>query len=157
MRLSRFLRPELIEPDLAPTEKEAALDSLVRLALSCPSVECTSEAASVLSALQEREAVTSTGIGNGVAIPHAKVEGLKKMVLVLARSKSGVSFQALDEAPVHLIFMVIAPPEAVSDYLRLLAAISAFVKSERNRNALLSAQTREEMLQAVKAAEKAQA
>ena len=155
MKLSRFLKPDLVEPNLTETEKDAVLNHLVQLVLPCIHQECGAEADTVLAALREREAVTSTGIGNGVAIPHAKIAGVKKMALVIARAPAGVNFEALDDAPVYLFMMVIAPPEAVSDYLKLLAAISAFVKNEANRTALLNAGTRAEIVAAIKAGETA--
>ena len=153
MRLSKFLRAELIEPDLILTEKDEVLEHLVQLAMPCIKTECAAEGTQVLTALREREGVTSTGIGNGVAIPHAKVEGLSRMSLVFAKSTRGVNFQALDDAPVYLIFMVIAPPSTISDYLKLLAAISAFVKNEKSRAALMRAGTKAEILAAIKAGE----
>jgi PTS system nitrogen regulatory IIA component len=153
VKLSKYVRAELIEPELTPGDKEETLQRLTRLALKGLKGECQSGPEQVLAALREREAVTSTGIGNGVAIPHAKIDGLARMSLVLGRSATGIDFQALDDAPVHLVFMVIAPPKAISDYLKLLAAISAFVKNERNRKALLAARTREEIIAAIKAAE----
>ncbi|MEO0108087.1 MAG: PTS sugar transporter subunit IIA [candidate division WOR-3 bacterium] len=155
MRLSRYLRPDLIEPNLTLTEKDQVLDYLARMARRGLGPDCQADTDTILNALRERENVTSTGIGNGVAIPHAKVEGLQRMSLVFARSLAGVSFQALDEAPVQLIFLVIAPPSIVSDYLKLLAAISSFVRSEKNRTALLKANTPAEIIAAVKAGETA--
>jgi len=153
MRITRFLREELIEPNLDLTDKNQVLEHLVKLVMPCLKSQCAAEADQVLTALREREEVTSTGIGNGVAIPHAKIEGLQRMALAFARSAAGVNFQSLDDAPVHLIFLVIAPPAVVSDYLKLLAAISAFLKKDKNRAALLKAGTKTEILAAIKAGE----
>jgi PTS system nitrogen regulatory IIA component len=153
MKISRLLSEVLIEPDLKPTAKEAVLERLVELAAGCVKADCQADSAQVLNALRARETVTSTGIGSGVAIPHAKIEGLSKMILVLARSRQGVDFQALDDAPVFLFFMVVAPPDSVSDYLKLLAAISSFVKKDANRKALMAAATKAEIIAAVKAGE----
>jgi PTS system nitrogen regulatory IIA component len=133
VKLSKYLKSDFIEPNLTETEKDPVLEQLVRLALPCIRLECPAEEETVLAALRERESITSTGIGNGVAIPHAKIPGLKKMALVLARSVSGVNFEALD--------------------LKLLAAISSFVKNLTNRNALLSASTKSDLLAAIKAGE----
>jgi mannitol/fructose-specific phosphotransferase system IIA component (Ntr-type) len=153
MRLSRLLREELIDPNLTLTDKSQVLEHLTRLVMPCLKGECPAEAETVLNALREREEVTSTGIGNGVAIPHAKVEGLQRISIAFARSAAGVDFQSLDDAPVHLFFVVVAPPGSVSDYLKTLAAISALLKKEKNRTALLKAGTKAEILAAVKAAE----
>jgi mannitol/fructose-specific phosphotransferase system IIA component (Ntr-type) len=153
VKLSKYLKSDFLEPNLTATEKDPVLEQLVRLALPCIRQECPAEEETVLAALRDRETITSTGIGNGVAIPHAKIPGLKKTALVLARSIAGVNFEALDDAPVYLFFMVIAPPEAISEYLKLLAAISSFVKNQANRDALLNASTKSDMLAAIKAGE----
>jgi len=153
MKISKLLAEALIEPDLAPTGKDAVLERLVELAAACVKADCQADSAQVLAALRAREEVTSTGIGSGVAIPHAKIPGLSKMIMVFARSRAGVDFEALDAAPVFLFFMVVAPPECVSDYLKLLAAISSFVKKDANRKALMSAASRAEILAAIRAGE----
>ena len=153
MKISRLLSEALIEPDLQPTGKEAVLARLVELAAACVKADCRADSTQVLDALRARETVTSTGIGCGVAIPHAKIDGLSKMILAFARSRQGVDFQALDDAPVFLIFMVVAPPDSVSDYLKLLAAISSFVKKDANRQALMAAATKADIIAAVKAGE----
>jgi nitrogen PTS system EIIA component len=153
MKISKLLSEALIETDLKPTAKEAVLARLVELAAACVKADCQADSAQVLDALRAREAVTSTGIGSGVGIPHAKIAGLSKMIMVLARSRTGVDFEALDGAPVFLFFMVVAPPESVSDYLKLLAAISSFVKKDANRKALMEALTRADIIAAVKAGE----
>jgi PTS system nitrogen regulatory IIA component len=155
MKISQLLKEELIEPNLTLTEKDAALEYLVKLA--APYIQEKSSVAidKVLQALRDREAVTSTGIGNGIAIPHAKVEGLNQIILLFARSPNGVDFQALDEAPVQLIFLAIAPPDIAADYLKLLAAISSLLKKSKNRTALLKANTKAEIIAAIKAGESA--
>jgi mannitol/fructose-specific phosphotransferase system IIA component (Ntr-type) len=153
VKISKLLSEAIIEPNLVAADKAAVLERLVDLAAACVKADCQADKPQVLAALQAREEVTSTGIGCGVAIPHAKIEGLSKMLLVFARSKTGVNFQALDDAPVYLIFMVIAPPGSVSDYLKLLAAISAFVKKEANRKALMDAAGKAEIIAAIKAGE----
>lgn len=153
MKISRLLSEALIEPDLRPVAKEAVLARLVELAAACVKADCQADSIQVLDALRAREAVTSTGIGSGVAIPHAKIAGLSRMMLAFARSRQGVDFQALDDAPVFLIFMVVAPPDSVSDYLKLLAAISSFVKKDANRKALMAAVTKADIIAAVKAGE----
>jgi nitrogen PTS system EIIA component len=155
MKISELLKAELIEPNLTLTEKNAVLEYLVKLATPYIKTKSTIDVDKVLQALRDREAVTSTGIGNGIAIPHAKIEGLNQIILLFARSPNGVDFQALDDAPVQLIFLAIAPPDVASDYLKLLAAISALLKKAKNRNALLKANTKEEIIAAIKTGESA--
>lgn len=153
MKISQLLKEELIEPNLTLTEKDAILEYLVNLAAPAIKAKSAIELDTVLQALKNREATMSTGIGNGVAIPHAKVEGLDQLILIFARSSIGVNFQALDDAPVHLFFLVIAPPNIVTDYLKLLAAISALLKKKKSRTALLQANSKVEIITAIKAEE----
>jgi len=153
MKISQLLKEELIEPNLTLTEKDAILEYLVNLAAPAIKAKSAIELDTVLQALKNREATMSTGIGNGVAIPHAKVEGLDQLILIFARSSIGVNFQALDDAPVHLFFLVIAPPNIVTDYLKLLAAISALLKKKKSRTALLQANSKAEIITAIKAEE----
>jgi mannitol/fructose-specific phosphotransferase system IIA component (Ntr-type) len=164
MKISQLLKDELIEPNLILSEKNAVLEYLVKLASSSIKEKSTIEPDVVLQALKDREAMMSTGIGNGVAIPHAKVEGLNSLILIFAKSNNGIDFQALDEAPVHIIFLVIAPraddiasgdvhPSSANDYLKLLAAISLLLKKKKNRTALLEANTKAEIMAAIKTVE----
>jgi mannitol/fructose-specific phosphotransferase system IIA component (Ntr-type) len=153
MKISELLKENLIEPNLTLTEKDAVLEHLVKLLEPVLKQKSTVDSQIVLQALKDREATMSTGIGNGVAIPHAKVEGLNELILVFARSQNGIDFQALDDAPVHLIFLVIAPPTIVTDYLKLLAAISALLKKKKSRTALLQANSKTEIITVIKTEE----
>lgn len=153
MKVSQLLKDELIEPNLIATEKDAVLEYLVKIATSAIKATSSVDPQIVLQALKDREAMMSTGIGNGIAIPHAKVEGLNKLILLFARSQSGINFQALDEAPVNLIFLVIGPPTNASDYMKLLAAISALLKKKKIRTALIQAKDKSELIAAIKSGE----
>ena len=153
MKISQLLKEDLIEPNLILTEKDAVLEHLVKLLEPVLKEKSNIETQTVLQALKDREATMSTVIGNGVAIPHAKIEGLNELILVFARAPNGINFQALDDAPVHLIFLVIAPPSIVTDYLKLLAAISALLKKKKSRTALLQANSKAEIISAIKAEE----
>jgi PTS system nitrogen regulatory IIA component len=89
--------------------------------------------------LTEREQLGSTGVGNGVAIPHAKVTGLEKLLLCLGRSRAGISFDAVDNRPVHLFVMILSPPGMAGEYLHTLARVSKLLKNADIRNKLLLA------------------
>ena len=78
--------------------------------------------------LLEREKLGSTGIGYGVAIPHGKMKDLKKILVSFARSKRGVDFQATDEKPVHLFFLIVAPENSTASHLKVLSDISRILK-----------------------------
>jgi PTS system nitrogen regulatory IIA component len=152
MKISQLLKEEMIEPNLTITEKDAVLEHLVRFASPQIKEKSSVDIETVLQALRDREATMSTGIGNGVAIPHAKVEGLNQIIVVFARSLTGVNFQALDDAPVNLIFLIIAPP-AATNYLKLLATISALLKKKKSRTALMQAKDQAEIMAVIKAEE----
>ncbi len=98
-----------------------------------------------LSALMEREALGTTAIGEGVAIPHARVRGLESPVVSLFRFKRGVPFGALDNTPVYLIFLVLAPEEATEIHLRALAQITSLLRDQKMKESLLAAPGPKEM------------
>ncbi|HHD64701.1 MAG TPA: PTS sugar transporter subunit IIA [Desulfobulbaceae bacterium] len=100
----------------------------------------------LLDVLREREQVGSTGVGNGVAIPHAKVPGLDQLLLCFGRSVKGISFDAIDNRPVHLFVQILSPMGMADEYLRTLARISRLFKIESNRKFLLQARTKQEIL-----------
>ena len=96
-----------------------------------------------MSTLLEREQLGSTGVGDGVALPHGKIEGLGKIVGVLARLEAPVSFDALDDQPVDLVFMLLAPANATAAHLKALAKVSRLLRDEDAREALRGADSAE--------------
>ena len=97
--------------------------------------------ARILEALMEREALGSTGLGGGVAAPHARLEGLEKVSGVFVRLDTPVAFEAVDDRPVDLLFALFAPPEAGAEHLRALAAVSRLLRSSEKREQLRQART----------------
>lgn len=89
--------------------------------------------------LKERELLGSTGVGNGIAIPHGKVPKLDKLLLCLGRSTAGISFDAVDNRPVHLFMMILSPPAMAGTYLQSLARTSKILKNPDLRNQILTA------------------
>jgi PTS system nitrogen regulatory IIA component len=100
----------------------------------------------VHEAVQERERLGSTGVGEGVAIPHARIESLTRPVGGFARLLEPADFEAIDERPADLIFMLLAPTDAGADHLRALARAARGFRQERIRAALRLAQTEEAVL-----------
>jgi PTS system nitrogen regulatory IIA component len=100
----------------------------------------------VYDAVQERERLGSTGVGEGVAIPHARIESLTRPVGGFARLIEPADFEAIDERPADLIFMLLAPTDAGADHLRALARAARVFRQERIRVALRQAQTEEAVL-----------
>ncbi len=104
----------------------------------------------ILDALKLREDMVSTGIGSGVAIPHAFSDDLENVIAVFGRSACGIDFEALDNAPVHLIFLFIVPRRDYQLHLKTLAAIAKTFTNPRLRDALRDAATHEEILDLLK-------
>lgn len=133
MKLKEVLHKETVG-NLDATDKKTALEQLAVLASK---TEAQLNPALVLEVLQEREKLGSTGVGNGVAIPHGKVHGLKNIICIFGRSVKGIDFQSHDQKPAHLFFAVLAPENAVGNHLQTLARLSRLLKGEEIRQHLL--------------------
>ncbi|MBW2525402.1 MAG: PTS sugar transporter subunit IIA [Deltaproteobacteria bacterium] len=126
MRLQRHLDKTLVFPGLRCQSKEELLRQLAdQTAEHLPVVDANL----LWSLLRQREAGSTTGIGSGVAVPHCTVDGLDESICVLAQVPDGVDFGAIDEAPVHFVFLLLSPPEAIGTHLRLLARIARLLHS----------------------------
>ncbi len=138
-----LISPERILPALQATGKKEALREIAA-AVGDQFPEAGGE--NVFAALLERESLGSTGVGDGIAIPHAKLADLQQLLVFFARSEKGVHFDAHDSRPVHLFFIMLAPAAASASYLATLAKLSRFLKSEAIRNRLLQAVGTEQIL-----------
>ncbi|HDQ40268.1 MAG TPA: PTS sugar transporter subunit IIA [Desulfonatronum sp.] len=146
MTLRDFLDKDLLLPNLKATNKTEVLRELVSvLVRKWPDFD--TEVA--FQVLREREDLGSTGIGEGVAIPHGKLQDLKQIVLVVGRSTGGVGYDALDHKPCHIFFMVLAPEQVAGMHLRILANITRLLKDEHFRSGFLMAQDREAFWEAL--------
>ncbi len=136
MKIDGLLQPEDILPSLAAETKDEALRELAaKVEEHHPLLDRTE----VFRVLQERERLGSTGIGDGVAIPHGKLKRAGDLVLAFGRSKSGVDFDALDGRKVHIFFLLIAPEEAFGLHLKMLGRISRILKDPAVRKGLMEA------------------
>jgi PTS system nitrogen regulatory IIA component len=133
-KLSDILHLDLICPNLSATNKNDALIELGEL-LTTPNDG--PDAATVTKALVDRERLATTGVGEGVAIPHAKLEELSGNRIAVGISKSGIPFDAVDDKPVHIFFALIAPLQSAGDHLRILAQISRLLKDAEVRRRLV--------------------
>ncbi len=136
IKIIGFLQPEDIIPDLTSGRKD---EVLAELAAKVEERDPDIDRKELLKILLERERLGSTGIGDGVAIPHGKVKNAKDLVLVFGRSLAGVDFNSLDGRPAHLFFLLVAPDEAVGIHLKMLARISRILKDPATRKRLLEA------------------
>ncbi len=131
-----LIGPERINPDMAAGGKREALQELVQLAnKNCPTVNPET----LLTTLWEREALGSTGLGESIAIPHGKISEIDKIEIFFGRSIKGVHFEALDNKPTHLFFLLLAPVKSAAPYLRCLSQLSRFLKSRHVCSQLLHA------------------
>lgn len=138
MKLSKFSEEDLVSFDLKATTKNQVIEELVDLASRSTMVRDRDE---VLQAVLEREKLVTTGVGYGVAFPHAKTRALKGIVIAFARSEQGIDFQAMDKKPVRLFFLIAAPEDAIGAHLNVMARLSFLMKSAENRDRLLAART----------------
>lgn len=139
MGLSEFLSPEAVFFNLHASCKREALALLAEKAAALTGAE----ASAIRQALMDREQLGSTGVGRGVAIPHGKIEGLGEIVGLFAKLDNPVDFEAVDDQPVDLIFVLLAPADATAAHLKALAKVSRLLRDERVREALRGAGTPE--------------
>ena len=107
----------------------------------------------ILRAVREREAVLSTGIGNGVAIPHGKSSMVPELVMAAGRTAAPLEFDALDGQPVQLLFMLVGPETAAGPHIKALSRISRLIRKDSVRERLIQAKTAEEFFQGLKEAD----
>ena len=149
MRLEDYLQPEFVIGNLASESKSEVLAELVApIKKQWPDFD----AKRALQVLLDRENLGTTGIGDGVAIPHGKMESLERIVIVVGRSLAGVSFDALDFKPCRIFFLVLAPEHVAGLHLRILAHISRLLSDETFRRAFRAAETDEALRQVLAAA-----
>ncbi len=146
MKISDILVRDASILDLVSTTKD---DLLAEMARSLAAAEPALEAEALLNVLREREALQSTGIGEGVAIPHGKVPGLDRLVAAFARSTRGVDFDSIDGQPTQLLFLLIVPEQSGGQHLKALARISRFFRDASFREKLLGAGDLEEIFRAI--------
>ena len=142
MKITDFVSVHTVIPALASHEKDAAL---AELAAGLAAKYDHLDQAKVLGVLQERERISSTAIGDGVAIPHGKLPGLDRIYGVFARSQEEVDFKSLDGEPTHLFFVLIAPENAAADHLKALARISRLLKDTGFRQRLMTGKSPQEL------------
>ncbi len=152
MQFRDIINPRSIVGDLIATEKQDALvemtDALIES--GCLSGELRQ---SVLQALIDRENLGSTGVGGGIAIPHAKHPAIKRLIALFARSREGVEFEALDSQPVHLFFLLLSNQESAPQHLEALAYVSKNLRDDIFRRFLLKARDEKEIFELLEEAD----
>ena len=146
MKIMDILVRDAVILDIQAEEKPAVLEELAgKLCQAEPEVDHER----LLHVLVEREKLQSTGIGDGVAIPHGKMEGLPRLMASFARSPAGVDFQSIDGQKTHLFFLLVVPEHSGGQHLKALARISRFFRDASFRKALEEAGSPEDVFQAI--------
>ena len=142
MKVSEFLTEDMIIPELKARTKEAVLEEFSAFLQDRGKIPRSRILADILSA---REALGSTGIGGGIAIPHGKMAGLPQMIIAFGRSGQGIDFDSLDGQPARLFFLLVAPEDAPGEHLKALARVSRLMKNGKLRDSLSKARDAKEI------------
>ncbi len=146
MKLSELIDQSNIIPDLKAKDKKEVLEELAE---PIASHEPSLDKGSLVRILLERERLGSTGIGDGVAIPHGKFHGVSQPVISFGRSRQGLDFESMDGQPAYLFFLLVAPENSASVHLKALAKIAKILKNSSFRKVLMEAPTRKELYQTI--------
>ena len=147
LKISEFLKPKAIMMDIKSREKIAVIKELVDHMVANRFVDNGEE---FLKALAKRENLESTGIGDGIAIPHARTDAVNGLTLAFARSPEGVDFSAIDGKPSYLIFLIASPDNRKSEYIMALAKLSKLLRKQHVRELLKKADSPDEVLNIIK-------
>ncbi len=150
MKLSDLLNENAICTSLESTEKEEVIEELVNLLEQAHGIKSGGE---ILDRVVEREAMMSTGIGNGVAIPHGKARSIHSLLAACGIAPGGLDFQSVDGEAVNLFIILVSPEEFRGPHVRTLANISRLLKEEDTRERLKKCKTPQEFLDVLKQAE----
>jgi len=145
-RLAEMITPERIV-ELRETSKEDVLEEMVDVLSTAHEVH---DRDAFLQAINDRESILSTGIGLGIAVPHAKIASVDDLVAALGKTKKGIDYGALDDQPVRIVVMIAAGESQQSDYIRALARVTLLLKNEEVRRSIIEADGPEEIYEIVK-------
>ena len=146
MQVIELLSPETVRVGLVGDDKRAVIEAMIDLLAGDPSVRDLDE---VRRVVLEREDIMSTGVGKGLALPHGKTSAVTGNVAALALTKSPVDFEAIDDQPVRLVFLLVGTPEAKSLHVKILSRISRLMNRDDVRKRMLAARTDQELYRAV--------
>ncbi len=145
MKLSDFVLADAITTDLSVANKEAAIRALVNSLKAAGALSGDNEEG-IIAAVLKREELGSTGIGNGVAVPHTKHPSVTKLVAAVALTPAGVDFASLDGGKVHILFLLVSPPDRPGDHLRGLENISRHLRNADFCSHLRNAKTKQDVI-----------
>ena len=146
MELPEIIEENNIIPELKAKDKKGVLEELAGV---ISRHESSIDKGALVKVLVERERLGSTGIGDGVAIPHGKMNGVSRPIISFGRSMQGLDFDSMDGQPAHLFFLLIAPEDSSSVHLQVLAKIAKILKNRDFRKKLMEPGTKEELYQTI--------
>ena len=152
MKLSDFVVPEAILPNLVANSKEQAIRLMVESLKNASSIKPADEE-SIVAAILKREELGSTGIGMGVAVPHTKHPSVDKLIATVALAKAGVDFASLDGEDVFILFLLVSPPDRPGDHLRGLENISRHLRNQNFCNFLRQATSKSDVMELLQEAD----
>lgn len=142
MKITDILHEDSIIGELTSRDKKGVLEELVSVLIDRGRLKNKEKS---LQVLLERERLGSTGIGDGIAIPHGKLKDIKGIICSFGRTREGIDFQSIDEKPSHLFFLLFAPEESAGEHLQALARLSRILKEGRLRKRLMEAASEKEI------------
>ena len=146
MRLSEILAVNNIIPELKAEDKKSVLGELAEVIAR---YDANIDKGMLVKVLIEREHLGSTGIGDGVAIPHGKLSSVKQPIVSFGRSRKGLDFDSMDGQPAFLFFLLLAPENSSGVHLQVLTKIARILKSSTFRKSLMQVDSREEIYQTI--------
>jgi nitrogen PTS system EIIA component len=152
MKFIDFISNEAIRADLVADEKEGVIQEMVQALLDAGEIS-PDEQESIVKAIMKREELGSTGIGRGIAVPHTKHPSVDRLIGTVAISSEGVNFNSLDGEKVHLLFLLVSPPDRPGDHLRALENISRQLRDDTFCRYLRQSKTPEDIKQLLEEAD----
>jgi fructose-specific phosphotransferase system IIA component len=147
MKISDILEERLVITHMPGSSKDDIINAMVELVSQSPKVL---DKEKVRTAIFEREKIMSTGVGNGFAIPHGKTDAVSDIVAAFGITAAPINYQALDDKPVRLIFLLIGKDNLVGPHIKLLSRISRLMNKEEFRNRLLTLETPKDVVESFK-------
>ena len=149
MRIAEFLDENAVNCELKGTTKDAIIREVVGLLVRAGSIK-EKDVGKVVQILLDREALGSTGIGQGVAIPHGKCDCVSQLVGAVGISKTGIEFDSLDGEPTYIFFLLVAPQDSAGPHLKALARISRLLKDKHFRESLRNSKDPKVLMKALR-------
>lgn len=146
MKILDYIKKETVLTNLSSSDKKGVIDELAEPVADLTGINHRE----IVHVLIERERLGSTGIGDGIAIPHGKISGLDSLILGFGLSAKGVNFEAIDGKPTHIFFLLLSPDNSTGLHLRILARISKLLKEDTFKNRLIQAGSPGDVLETIR-------